>query len=343
MIKVFIPPIPIADLTAVEELVRKNQSIVGRFPGDIYHTVEYRDVLSHGLKEFYGFLDRNAYTRIAALSRAEPIPESQLDDHRWAAAIVAFSQLAGISFDYRSSLHEFAATHSGEAAVHDMAAFYRSDNASLQSLVDFAIGRSNSLPTAAFRKTPAFDKQLSPEVFSDPGYYDWCYLYALKIADIGQGQETAENKFVSFLEWMRDEFFIGAPATMWASTYFSRGSPLGMLDVKSKSHIQNVAWDITMVQEWGKRALWSENPATLWLLVTRDRMMRSLALKLIAESKTEAERYFVEDWGRTMGKRIANHHFTFVAKNKNRAISHERNPETLIPKLTLELQKKFWG
>ena len=73
----------------------------------------------------------------------------ELPDLRWAAAILAFSQIAKITFDYASSVYELASSCGGEEAVKEVRSFRIADNSSPQVFIDFALGRIDAIPHEA--------------------------------------------------------------------------------------------------------------------------------------------------------------------------------------------------
>ena len=105
------------DLEEVCRLVRENDSFAAMITGDMYQIHQY--LLSSGLRNVTAIFGRNVYTRITSLVRGEIIKANAINDHRWAAAIMAFCHIANIKLDYASSLQEYAFQKGGQAAFSD--------------------------------------------------------------------------------------------------------------------------------------------------------------------------------------------------------------------------------
>lgn len=140
------------DLDEISRLVRDNGSFVALITGDLYELHQY--LLPSFLSNYTAMLDRNVYTRVTALVKESEIPGHAIGDHRWAAAVMAFCQIANIKFQYGSSLQEYASTRGGKSAVLDFECFHQVDNCDPQALIDFAVGRSNSLDLSSVGNLP---------------------------------------------------------------------------------------------------------------------------------------------------------------------------------------------
>jgi hypothetical protein len=334
-------PIGGPDLEKIQTTLRASQSIVALIVGDLYQVQPYINPFRE-FKKFNAMIDRNVYTRIAALSFGTPIPSNQLDDHRWAAAVLAFCQLAEIRFDYASSLYEYAHTSTGDKAVAQMQAFRLSDNANLNTIVDFAVGRTNSLSISSELPADILVNKISGTEFEKQvRNFRWNYLFLLKIAEIGRCGAKGPEQFDQFLCWMRDELCFAAPATMWASTYFARGCPKGMLDSHSKASVSNVAWDLTLIQDWRPRAMKGQETNEPWLLISRDKLVRLVASRLIAENDAEAESFFSDDWGKSKGKAIHRLYRAMQESIHNPATKRNPNPSEDIARLTEALELRL--
>lgn len=138
---------PPDDVSAVQELVKCRETFVALLTGDLYELVHYLDP-RHGF-EFLGYLDRNLYSRISSLVTGRTPRENELPDLRWAAAVLAFSQLAEITFDYASSIYELASAKGGAEAGEEINRFQIADNSDPKVFIEFALGRISKILESA--------------------------------------------------------------------------------------------------------------------------------------------------------------------------------------------------
>jgi hypothetical protein len=82
------------DIEAIQHLVSSNDSFVALVEGDLYRIVNYLDPESPFT--FSAILDRNVYTRVTSLVERASHDENAIGDLRWAAAVLAFCQIAQI-------------------------------------------------------------------------------------------------------------------------------------------------------------------------------------------------------------------------------------------------------
>jgi len=135
---------PPADIFAIQELVKSRDTFVALLFGDLYELMHYLDPRP-GF-QFLGYLDRNLYSRISSLVTGRMLRPNELTDLRWAAAVLAFSQLAKITFDYASSIYELASAKGGAEAGEEIKRFRIADNSDPRLFIDFALGRVNRIP-----------------------------------------------------------------------------------------------------------------------------------------------------------------------------------------------------
>src|ERR1700747_2397170 len=102
---------PADDICRIQELVKSRETFVALLFGDLYEVMHYLDPRP-GFS-FLGYLDRNLYSSISALASGRAPQQYELSDLRWAAAVLAFSQLSKITFDYASSIYELASWRGG--------------------------------------------------------------------------------------------------------------------------------------------------------------------------------------------------------------------------------------
>jgi len=215
---------PPDDISAIQELVKCRETFVALLTGDLYELMHYLDP-SHGF-EFLGYLDRNLYSRISSLVRGRTLRSNELTDLRWAAAVLAFSQLAKITFDYASSIYELAGAKGGAEAAEEINRFRIADNWDPRLFIDFALGRVNRIPQSGFADLPKENKVDPAEFEKRTNDFRINYIHALKIVELGQRAIEPVEKMIAFLDWMGNEFmFWGSGIAIRESVFFSKSLP----------------------------------------------------------------------------------------------------------------------
>src|ERR1051325_3959350 len=193
-----------ADLFEIQNLVKSRETFVALVFGDLYEVMHYHDP-RHGL-EFLGYLDRNLYSRISMLA-SERIPQDrELKDLRWAAAVLAFSQIARITFDYASSIYELASWRGGAQADEEVQRFRLADNSDPQIFIDFALGRTNHIPKAMLVDVTNENSVDPAEFEKRTSDFRINYIHTLKIAELSRRPIEPVEKMIALIDWMADEF-----------------------------------------------------------------------------------------------------------------------------------------
>jgi hypothetical protein len=299
---------PPKDIFAIQELVKGRETFGALLNGDLYEVMHYLDP-RQGF-EFFGYLDRNLYSRVSALVTERTLRQNELADLRWAAAVLAFSQLAKITFDYASSIYELASAKGGAEAGEEINRFRIADNSDPQLFIDFALGRLSQIPKSAFADVPKENKVDPAEFEKRTNEFRLNYIFALKIAELSQRPVKPIDKMIAFIDWMRAEFMFGSPALLFANRYFSPNRFRRMIKGFTKRDIKNAAWDLTFVQNWRRAALKGIETKKPAFLMSGDKAVRDVARRVTAESEEEFTNHLRELWGRNSldGLRIFNHY-----------------------------------
>jgi len=283
------------DLDSISDLVSQNESFVALVEGDLYAIDQYH--LPSVLSNFTAILDRNIYTRILAVFRGQEIGIHAINDHRWAAAVMAFCQIADITFQYASSLQEYASIKGGEAAVADLRSFHKADNCDPSAWLDFAVGRTSTLDVSSVQDLEEPENIPSPADFERPIYeFRVNYIFALKIVTLSFQNAAPERLMVNFLDWMEDEFVMGAGATHFANLLFSPARMKGMLKKRSLRDVQNIAWDFATLQNWRRCALAGAEKSEPVILITRDKVLKYMTQRLVASDFDEFKALLTAPW-----------------------------------------------
>lgn len=311
---------------------------------DLYDIPNY--LLPGPCKNFTAHLDRNFYTRITGLVKNRQIPQSQIGDYRLAAAVLAFCQLAEITFDYGASLQEYASNHSGDAAINELKAFHLADNTSASYFVDFALGRLNSIPEHAFSSIPEMEEIPSAKGLAQKtAEYPHNYAFMLKIAQLSKTKSEPWEKMMDMMEWMNSDFFFGSSAFLFANYYFSPRRYGKMLKNLSRAGIENAAWDLALVERWKKLALAGIGKNEPVLLITRDKAVKAIARTHFADSEQDALDFISKNWGRknACGRLIAERYRELTAVIRSSGLGRRIIDKTNYAQIVAELEMQVFA
>ena len=227
-----------------------------------------------------------------------------------AAAVLAFCQIAEITFDYASSIYELASAEGGMAAGAEISRFRIADNSDPRVFIDFALGRTTKIPESYLADVPSQDRTDPAEFEKRTNDFRINYIHALKIAGLGKRPISPVEKMISLVDWMANKFIFGAPALLFANRYFSPNRFRRMIKGLRKKDIQNAAWDLTLVQNWRRAALKGIKGTNPAILMTGDKAVQDMARRITAESDDEFRRHLLEPWGKNSreGLRVFNHY-----------------------------------
>jgi hypothetical protein len=311
----FYYPLPARERREIEDILERADVLRTSFadrPDKIYRTDTYRgEEARHGTTT-YILLDRNILTRLVGLIEGRTATE----EHRLAAAVLAFAQCANILIEPSLPMHEVASSESNDAANAELRSFRVADEASPLLYADVALGRRSHLPADAL---PALVIAEAARDFALP-LWRWKtnYIFALKLAQLELAELDPEGRMAALLEWMGHEFIIGAAAVAFAHHYLAPGGRRRRMLKKLRSRdrkaaiagVKNAAWDLNLVSEWTSRIGRQSEERRLWLLCSRDRVVRDMAAMLLAADEPEKSTeeltalLFQQFWGEQAGKRL---------------------------------------
>jgi hypothetical protein len=287
---------PPDDIFAIQELVKSRETFVALLTGDLYEVMHYLD--PRQAFQFFGYLDRNLYSRISSLVTGQPIRPNDIADYRWAAAVLAFSQIAKITFDYASSIYELASFKGGTEAGYEVDRFRIADNSDPRLFIDFALGRLSRIPQSAFADVRSENTVAPAEFEKRTNEFRINYIFALKIAELSTDSIAPVEKMIALIDWMRDGFMFGSPALLFANRYFSPSRFSRMIKGLSTRHVKNAAWDLTFLQNWRRAALKGAKTNRPAFLMSGDKAVKDVARRITAETQDEFTEHLREPWGR---------------------------------------------
>lgn len=142
-------------------------------------------------------------------------------------------------------------------------------------------------------------------------FWNFNYTIILKLALIELETMEQHRKMANFMRWMFEEFYFGAPATLFANYYFANKAKMkGLKSCEEKrvfATLKNMTWDLTLLTQWVKAVEKQKETNTIWLLCSQDKTLMKLARCLIIAEQNESiseektKNNFVENWGNKKG------------------------------------------
>lgn len=294
---------PEQDISAIERIVQESNFFITT--NLTHRSVLYKITSHHDPRNsirFRAMFDRNIYTDLTTLATHSD-PKEVRAEHclRSSAALLAFLQIANITVDYGASLYEYADSHSGDDAIQELQAFRRIDNSNPKHLIDFALGRIDSVSDLVQplvdEEPPVSGREFEKRLWK----FRVAYTCALKIAEIQIHCNPGKEKMMLLLDWMYNDFLFSSAAMLFANRLFCPNPISRMLKGNDRSSIRNAAWDIFLVQEWRSRTLAPADESIAPILCTRDRAVLDITRSMMCDTTSDVEQIFAETWGRKTG------------------------------------------
>lgn len=302
-------PIPVSDLFEIQKVLKSSSIICSCFNLSSFNVYSIDDYIRE--KEINGtkisaLFDRNIFTDIISLMRSKKVSPSS-ESIRLAAALMAFLQCSDVFIEPNIALYEYASTNGSFTANEELRLFRIADNIHPKIYADIALKRKfilkrksgiNSQVEALYN----FENQLR--------FWNFNYTIVLKLALIELEAIEQHQKMAKFMKWMFEEFYFGAPATLFANCYFANKAKMkGIKSFDRKralASLKNMTWDLTLLTEWAKKVERQKETNTIWLLCSRDKMLMRIGHCLMyrhVENALEekAKNIFIENWGNRIG------------------------------------------
>lgn len=285
---------PMRDLLAVvEQLSVAGICVPGYVPPPVglYHPSGF--MYEHLVEDISTVLlpDRNVVSRLARLAQGfKPKNDEQF---KLAAGLLAFAQCLDIVMEPSIAFHELAHKQGNEEARSELAWFRAADSARSTELFDLALGRQDKLAERYLPIEDADAVDLAKPIRS----WRRNYVIALKMVELEYSVKARPvERVLPLLDWMRDDFVFGGPASLLASVYFAPKSPPKKRVFKDKNSadreaaiagVRNAAWDLTHLSEFVRRVdAEGHEGKTRYIFASFDKHLRSIA-KLLIEHGTD--------------------------------------------------------
>ena len=310
-------PIDPGDLRALSESLRKRDVFTPSFhmiEVDRYDPAVYRHQAARFGASTALLVDRNVVSRLVDIVHGQQPTE----EHRLAAAVLAFAQCAAIDIEPSIALYELAFTQGQQAALDELSAFRTADSVHPGYWTEIALGRTDTIGELQDRASVRASEQAVDFVVS---LRRWRrnYVMALKIAELELRVGSAVSRMSQLLRWMYDDFLLGGPALALAAHYLAPQSNRKRLlkglrspdRERAISGVRNAAWDLTLIGEWANYVQRQETDARLVLLSSFDQGLHKLSRAVVDLDGTSIDvgdrlrATLITLWGDEAGKRLA--------------------------------------
>jgi hypothetical protein len=284
-------PISVSDIRDIEQMLRAEAPLCTSFSHkDVYSIALYHEQFSIHGTGVKMLVDRNVFARVVALAKGATAKQ----DHRMAAAIMAFAQCAGIDIEPNLALYEGVASQDESPATGDLALFRAADNLHPLEFANIALGRVSTLLGPLVCEPLA---EALPDLSLRLRQYSFVYPLVLKLGCIELQGGPVAQRMRRFLDWTYENWYFSAPVIAFAATLFSGSPPRRSL--KNLRHpdralalkgLRNCAWDLTYITWWSQLLKRQDKENRLYLLCSRDRTLRSVAQQILARPEmTDAD------------------------------------------------------
>jgi hypothetical protein len=334
------------DLQQIEQILRKRDIIRSVYPRNLFD--QY--ILGNCLEQthvhecrFGAVIDRNIFADIIAVAKHAGEQNTTVTQ-RAACALLAFLQLSDCLIEPQMAIYEYMDSGHYQQAIDELSLFRSVDNVDPQTLVDLALDRISSIPSDELQSSK--DESIKQLKGEDIRQWRLHYGLALKIAAIELAGGEANRNLEALFEWMYSEYIFSSSAVVLGVIYFSNYRFPKMLkklrcgNVEDILHgIRNAAWDMTVVHYWAKKAIAGREKGYLWLLCTKDKALKEMAVfevssyNSIKELKEKEQSLFLEYLGKDAGGKIYSVYDSFVSKYEKdtRRINILKSTEALFP------------
>jgi hypothetical protein len=248
-------------------------------------------------------LDRNVLSCVLDLEKGGAASEQ----HRDAAALMAFLQCFDMRVDPALALYEYAAPHGSESSQAQLRLLRAADNRDPKDWTSIALGRTEALSV----------RSQSTEVSAEDPIVDFVmplmrwrrnYVHCLKIAEIELQGGPAKKRMDEYLDWAFRIFQLGGPPIGLASLLFAPNAPRrGLLQglrsanrVRALESVRRTTWDMTLVSRYVEAIQRQVEHNHVVFLCSFDAGLKRVA-RGIAGSPEDIDTFWTSLWGARLG------------------------------------------
>lgn len=303
----YAPPIPLAELEALSELLFVRDvftcPITDLPPDRVYSPATWIEQKTFHNTTVQLHVDRNLVSHIAACVSGRNADSA---DARYAAAVLAWAQCIDALVDPSIATHEGAATSSAVGALDELRLLQRADNTHPQIWSDIALGRRTAVSASELGSEADRDVTVSALEGSvrDFEVHELALLRYVTLMREARGRpELAAREFI---QWMHAEFLWDSTAVCYALAVV--GTDAGQAKrpkrADSDNHrrarlgVSNQAWDLTLLSHWTRQMMRMKDSNSIPILASLDVDLHRVARRLpVGASTFDFEDLWKTRWG----------------------------------------------
>jgi hypothetical protein len=270
----------------------------------IYSIHTYLRERSLYVATFDALLDRNVLSCVLDLEQGREASEQ----HRDAAALMAFLQCFDMRIDPALALYEYAAPHGSKSSQAQLRVFRAADNRSPADWASVALGGSETLTISSTSTRVGND---DPRVDFEMPLMRWRrnYVHCLKIAEIELRGGAPKKRMSEYLDWAFRVYQIGGPPIALASLLFAPNAPRrglfqGLWSVdrgRALERARRATWDMTFLSRYIDAIQCQAGENHVVFLCSFDAGLKRVA-RGIAGSPDDIASFWHSLWGARLGR-----------------------------------------
>ncbi len=229
------------------------------------------------------------------------------EQHRDAAALMAFLQCFDMRVDPALALYEYAAPHGSESSQAQLRMFCAADNRDPKDWASRALGKAKTLSVRS-NSTEGGDADPSVDFVMPLIRWRRNYAHRLKIAEIELHGGQAKKQMDEYLDWAFRLFQLGGPQIGLASLLFAPSAPRRGLSQGLRSTnrgravecVRRATWDMTLRSRYTKPIQRQAQENHVVFLCSFDAGLKRVA-RGIAGSPEAIEMFWQSLWGARLG------------------------------------------
>lgn len=232
---------------------------------DIYNPAAYLYNAEYFGRSYTVYLDLNIYQYAINAFKKNEIK----DLHRNAIALMVFGKFTNILFDPTLAIYEKVnySPKCPDEITSDLELFRKIDNAEMDKLAMFALGKENDivLPDSRFVDHDKLKIELTK--YRRLKKWDSLYLFVLKITTIYQDHTlNQEDKLLEFIDWCHKEFGYSLVALSFLMALVGKQPTPKLMkynasanSIKKKKSLWNMTWDLFILDKFFE--YWVKKPS----------------------------------------------------------------------------------
>jgi len=340
-------PVPAIEVKQLEDFL-KDHSCFCTIPVPAFDPYRVLDVCRVCVVHDSTFMliqDRNALSYTLELI---DLPKEKLtEQHKKAAAVMAFAIITGMAFYPIAAVGETTMTNGTDRGHHDTAMMGALQNLNPQLYLDVMLGRTSCIGREEL------DKELSPKILRGAKSLDvnfWRemrphYGAALKLASLlhsCKSQASYQHAFQEFLRWSYEEFLFLSGAVVYGSLACSPNRRKEMFKSLRSGNwelalngVRNAAWDMGLIDHWAREIQEGIPERRFVYFSTFDQTLAKCAKRFLSVEQDklgEMQRLLIEDWGAQSGKMIFHQYAAYA-----------RATESPVRKASSKPKEAYWS